>query len=45
MFPRARYAEQGLELLTISIPTGESCMTTREEVRSPEDLAASSSGF
>ncbi|MCL3881203.1 TRAP transporter substrate-binding protein DctP [Marivita sp. GX14005] len=31
------YAEQGLELLTM-YPEGEVCMTTKEEVRSPEDL-------
>lgn len=31
------YAEQGLELLTM-FPEGEVCMTTKEEVRSPEDL-------
>jgi len=37
MFPEL-YAEQGLELLTM-YPEGEVCMTTREEVRSPEDLA------
>ncbi|MBK0328750.1 TRAP transporter substrate-binding protein DctP [Rhodobacteraceae bacterium F11138] len=32
------YAEQGLELLTM-FPEGEVCMTTKEEVRSPEDLS------
>lgn len=37
MFPEL-YAEQGLELLTM-YPEGEVCMTTQEEVRSPEDLA------
>ncbi|WP_417809952.1 TRAP transporter substrate-binding protein DctP [Thioclava sp.] len=31
------YAEQGLELLTM-FPEGEVCMTTKDEVRSPEDL-------
>ncbi|APE44596.1 C4-dicarboxylate ABC transporter [Sulfitobacter alexandrii] len=36
MFPEL-YAEQGLELLTM-FPEGEVCMTTQEEVRSPEDL-------
>ncbi len=36
MFPEL-YAEQGLELLTM-YPEGEVCMTTQEEVRSPEDL-------
>ena len=36
MFPPL-YAEQGLELLTM-FPEGEVCMTTQEEVRSPEDL-------
>ncbi|QHQ34404.1 TRAP transporter substrate-binding protein DctP [Algicella marina] len=32
------YAEQGLELLTM-YPEGEVCMTTQEEVKTPEDLA------
>ena len=36
MFPEF-YAEQGLELLTM-YPEGEVCMTTQEEVRSPDDL-------
>ncbi len=36
MFP-ALYSEQGLELLSM-YPEGEVCMTTQEEVRSPEDL-------
>jgi len=37
MFPEL-YAEQGLELLTM-YPEGEVCMTTQEQVRTPEDLA------
>jgi len=37
MFPEL-YSEQGLELLTM-FPEGEVCMTTQEEVRSPEDLS------
>ncbi len=36
MFPEL-YAEQGLELLSM-YPEGEVCMTTQEEVRTPEDL-------
>lgn len=36
LFPEL-YAEQGLELLAM-YPEGEVCMTTKEEVRSPEDL-------
>lgn len=36
LFPEL-YAEQGLELLTM-YPEGEVCMTTQEEVRSPDDL-------
>lgn len=36
MFPEL-YAQHGLELLSM-YPEGEVCMTTQEEVRSPEDL-------
>lgn len=36
MFPEL-YADQGLELLTM-FPEGEVCMTTKEPVKSPEDL-------